>query len=287
MNEKMRDQAILEEMQTRYACPEIGRATREANLDDWGIPRQAGNLLLSDPNAFLYGSLMNFMIGYTKALSAPLELNRRLGHLDVRRLAEMNPEQLSLFVAGSESGPSLHRFPNKVAGRLVGGSAKLVAEYGGSGSNVWPNGTRAGTVAQRLDDFVGISQKLSHWMVNKLVTSFGIELTHWRDIDVAVDRHVARFFLRTGLVPRADGEYRVTAVATDVIHTARRVFPEFPGYLDCPAFEIGSRWCTAKTAYCDGMGGGEPCPLRATCRRRTEVHVRESQTAKLSLPCCP
>jgi endonuclease-3 len=280
-----RELAVVRDM-LRYApCPEIGRATRAENLDSWDLPRAAGDFLLSDPNAFLLGCLFNYQVPYAKALSAPLELRRRLGHLEAARLAAMDWRDLAPSIARGAHGRSLHRFPNNLAKRVVRSSKRLVTHYGGLASNLWPDDTRVKVVLQRLHDFHGISQKISNMMVNMLVTSFGVRLSHWEEIDVAVDRHVARVFLRTGLVPKADGTYAVGDVAWETIHAARSLMPAFPGYLDGPAFAIGLTWCRADRADCEGNEETGPCPLRDTCRRRTGVHIHERPGARVSL-CC-
>jgi endonuclease III len=155
-----------------------------------------------------------------------------------------------------------------------------VAEYEGTAANIWPDGTRARIVIQRLGRFKGISQKISNMIARLLVGAFGVQLTSWEEIDVAVDRHVARVFLRTGLVPRLAGAYAVATVAHEVIGVARRLLPAFPGHLDGIAFDVGFDWCTASEAHCDWEGA--PCPLRASCRRRTDVHVQEIGTTRLA-----
>jgi len=118
----------------------------------------------------------------------------------------------------------------------------------------------------RLEEFEGISQKISNMMGRLLGTYFGVSLTRWNEIDVAVDRHVARVFLRTGLVQRGR-DAKVPEVRDEIIQRARELRPSFPGCLDDPAFDIGINWCTAEKAYCDWAD--EPCPLSKYCRKKT------------------
>jgi hypothetical protein len=148
-------------MLRHVACPEINRPgiwghrqtvslfhddrpTRAATLDSWGLPRAAGDLLLADTNAFLLGCLFNYFVPYVKAFCAPLELRRRLGHLDVSRLAEMEWEDLAPFIGRGANGGALHRFPNNLAKRVVAASKRLTRKYECLASNVWPDGTRVG-----------------------------------------------------------------------------------------------------------------------------------------------
>jgi endonuclease III len=272
MTEQRRNEAIVRDMLRYSPCPELHRATRARNLDSWGLPREAGDFLLHEPNAFLFGCLFNYQWPYVKALSAPLELRRRLGHLDAGRLAAMSWDEVAPFIMNGEHGNSLHRYPNNLAKRIVTASKKVVADYRGCAANIWPDGTRASEVIARLRAFKGISQKISNMMVLLLVRDFGVRLTNWEEIDVAVDRHVARVFLRTGLVPRSDGQYTVGDVADEVIAAARIALPVFPGHLDGPCFAVGLEWCTAELAYCDWEDA--PCPLRESCGRKTGLHIQ-------------
>ena len=265
------DERIVRDMLRYSPCPDVARPQRARNLDCWGVSREVGDLLLKDPNAVLLMSLFNYQIPYERALAAPFELRGRLGHLDPRRLAKMRQSDLLPFVRNGPHGKALHRFPPTLSKRIIAASRKLVEKYDGDASNIWPGGSRGSLVIQRLAEFEGISQKLSRLTTRLLGTYFGVRLTHWNEIDVAVDRHVARVFLRTGLVQRRRGSYAVVAIRNEVIECARRLRPAFPGCLDDPAFAVGRDWCNAEAAYCDWEG--EPCPLRRSCRRRTAVSV--------------
>jgi endonuclease III len=277
MTEQQRNQAIVQDLLRYDPCPQLHQPRRASNLDSWDLPREAGDFLLQEPNAFLFGCLFNYQWPYVKALSAPLELCRRLGHLDAPRLALMCWEELAPFLGKRQHGVSLHRYPNNVSKRIVAASRKLLTDYGGCAANIWPNESRASEVIARLRAFQGISQKISNMMARLLVRAFGVQLTNWEEIDIAVDRHVARVFLRTGLVPRPDGHYTVADVSAEVIAAARLALPMFPGHLDGASFSIGLEWCTAERAYCDWEQA--PCPLRNTCRRRTGLHIHEQRVA--------
>jgi uncharacterized HhH-GPD family protein len=242
------------------------------NLDSWELSREVGDFLLNNPNAVLFGAIFDYLVPYKRAWIAPFELHRRLGHLDPFRLAKMTESRLLPYFQRGKYGQALHRFPPTLTRRIIAASKKLVKEYKGNASNIWPNGTSASVVMERLDDFEGISQKISRMMGRLLGTYFGVSLTKWNKIDVAVDRHVARVFLRTGLVDRRRGVYSVAEVKDEVIQCARELKPSFPGCLDAPAFDIGINWCTAEKAYCGWEK--EPCPLHNTCMRRIHTNTK-------------
>ena len=258
----------------RYSgCPLFDKATHAPNLDEWKVGREVGAFLLADANALLFGTLFDYLIPYERAWRAPLELHRRLKHLDPARLAQMDRDQLSPAIGRGSHGPALHRFPRVLARRLIAASRKLVADYGGTAANIWPDGSRAGDVLSRLVEFRGISQKLSRMLARLLPVYFGVRLTHWGDIDIAVDRHVARVFLRTGLIRRPPGPHSVAGVRSAVIARARQLRPRFPGCLDDPAFSIGLKWCAASSARCVTEPGEPNCPLEQVCRKKLDRTV--------------
>ena len=76
---------------------------------------EADRLLVSDPLALLIGFALDQQVPVQKAFSGPMELKRRIGHLDPRRIAEMDAEQLADVF---RQRPALHRYPAAMAGRV-------------------------------------------------------------------------------------------------------------------------------------------------------------------------
>lgn len=255
--------------------PKRTTRTTAPRLSAWeGYPEDAAQFTERSPNAFLFGAIFDRMITANQAWQSPYRLAKRLGHLDVRKLAKMSPAVLERFIARSGDEKALHRFPPTMARALVSASKKLVAEYGGDAAQIWAPGTPAGVVVARLQEFDGISHKIANMTARLLVTYYGAHLTGWEEIDVAVDRHVARVFLRTGLVGGTAGETRYAAAAlkTEIVEAAKRLSPSFPGALDEAAFVVGRGWCNSGRAWCED--GRQPCPLLAACpgkRRGWEI----------------
>ena len=252
---------IVHEMLAFKAPPDFFKAEKATHLDSWGLSQDVAQLLLDDPNAFLIGSIFDYQIPYRKAWEAPFKLKQRLKHLDVRVIARMEFEDLHQHVRG---GPkmSLHRFHKLLTKKVLSACTMLVTRYDGSAANIWPDHSSASEVMVRLEEFDGISQKIGNMMIRLLGTSFGVHLTQWNKIDVAVDRHVERVFRRTGLVGQGG---RLTKRL--VIDKARELCPDFPGKLDDPAFNIGEKWCAEQGPLCDEGRDGGACPLSRICRR--------------------
>ncbi|MCD6498049.1 MAG: hypothetical protein J7M25_07065 [Deltaproteobacteria bacterium] len=252
-------------------APRLPRRRRRPDFSTWGISKESADFLAQAPNAFLLGAIFDRMIPAPKAWEAPRLLAERLGHLDVHRIAGMSMRSLGKVVGRHSGQPALHRFPNETADSIVSACRRLVSKYDGDASNVWSPDPGAGEVIRRLEAFRGISHKIATMTTRLLMTYYGVKLTRPDEVDVAVDRHVARVFLRTGLVQAAGTrkEYRASSLRDEILSVSRTLCSDFPAALDEPAYVIGRHWCTAEEAYCNDPK--EPCPLRDVCpkTRRT------------------
>src|ERR1051325_8446823 len=60
----------------------------------WTQNEAANELLESDPLALLIGMVLDQQVKMEKAFGGPYELKQRLGHLDVHKIAGMDPDKL-------------------------------------------------------------------------------------------------------------------------------------------------------------------------------------------------
>src|SRR5437879_13676499 len=93
----------------------------------WTQDPAANELLETDPLALLIGMVLDQQVKMEKAFGGPYELKRRLGHLDVRKIASMDPENLDTVF---QECPALHRFPENMAWRADVMCARVVKGYG-------------------------------------------------------------------------------------------------------------------------------------------------------------
>ena len=220
--------------------------------------RAADRFVCSDSNAWLFGVIFDQGIPYERAWEAPYILKRRLGHLNMRRIAKMQLSQLRKAVRGSAPGEALHRYVNNVPLWLKRAAAKLVRDYDGDASNIWGDCRTAGEVIERLDEFPGISQKKAH-MATRILHEEKVSFSRWSEINVAVDVHIKRVWKRAGLA-------RDLSVA-GIMRAAKELKPDYPGELDYPTWIIGMEWCHSRGADCHGeqQEGGDCCPLLRVC----------------------
>src|ERR1700716_1738428 len=87
----------------------------------WTDVPEANELLETDPLALLIGLVLDQQVKMEKAFRGPYDLKQRLGGLDVREIATMDPDRL---VKIFRERPALHRFPGSMAAGAVWGEAK-------------------------------------------------------------------------------------------------------------------------------------------------------------------
>src|SRR3982075_2171654 len=100
----------------------------------WTDDPEANKLLETDPLALLIGLVHDQQVKMEKAFGGPYELKRRLGHLEARKIAAMDPATLD---AVFRERPALHRFPGSMAKRVQALCQAVVEEYGGDAAAVW------------------------------------------------------------------------------------------------------------------------------------------------------
>src|SRR2546429_982509 len=100
----------------------------------WTDNEEANRLLDTDPLALLIGMVLDQQVKMEKAFMGPYELKRRLGELDARKIASMDPEALDKVF---RERPALHRFPGNMARRVQAMCAVVVKDYGGDAESGW------------------------------------------------------------------------------------------------------------------------------------------------------
>lgn len=223
------------------------------STDDWS---RAERFWWENPTAFLFGLIFNQGIPYQQSQTAPYRLKCRLGHLNVRRIADTPVTELRHAI---RQAPALHRYIVKLPKWIKAAALKLVNDYHGRAENIWKGCLTAGEVIERLDDFPGIGQKKAHLAARLLHEDGDCGFYRWDQINMAVDVHVRRVWKRAGLV--AD-----TSIET-ITTTASRLHPSYPGELDLPTWLIGRTWCHERRPDCAGdyHDHRRGCPLRSVC----------------------
>jgi uncharacterized HhH-GPD family protein len=208
----------------------------------------ANDLLETSPNAFVLAVLFTQGIPAERAWAGPWLLGERLGTLDLAYLAQSD----AAVREAVQQTPMLHRFKETLPRWICSAARRLLADYSGDASLIWPPGDHVLDVTERLNAFDGIGRKKAVMAVEILTRHFGVQLEGRECGQVAYDVQVRRVFLRSGLAQR-DSREAIEAAASAAC-------PQAPGTLDLPAWLIGRETCRPKAPLCDQCRLGDVCP---------------------------
>ncbi|WP_299565153.1 HhH-GPD-type base excision DNA repair protein [uncultured Mycolicibacterium sp.] len=139
----------------------------------------ADALLESEPFALLLGMLLDQQIPMEVAFSGPKKLADRLGGLDVREIADTDPER---FAAVCAERPAVHRFPGSMAKRIQALAQEIVDRYDGDTAAIWTAGDPDGAeVLRRLRALPGFGEQKARIFLALLGKQYGVTPPGWRE----------------------------------------------------------------------------------------------------------
>jgi uncharacterized HhH-GPD family protein len=124
----------------------------------------------------LIGLVLDQQVKMEKAFAGPFELKQRLGHLDVRKIANMDPDRLN---AVFRERPALHRFPGSMATRVQTLCQAIVEDYGGDAGAVWREVATGDELAARIKKLPGFGDMKAKILVAILAKKFGVRPKGW------------------------------------------------------------------------------------------------------------
>jgi uncharacterized HhH-GPD family protein len=140
---------------------------------------EADELLSTDPLALLIGFALDQQVTVQKAFSGPLDLRRRLGHLDARRIAATDPAELDRVF---RERPAIHRFPGSMAGKVQALCAFIAERYGGDASRIWLEAKDGRDLQARLLELPGFGEMKARTVLAVLGKRFGVSLPGMADV---------------------------------------------------------------------------------------------------------
>jgi uncharacterized HhH-GPD family protein len=138
----------------------------------WTENPEANQLLETDPLALLIGMVLDQQVKMEKAFNGPLELKRRLGRLDAREIANMDPDRLLKVF---RERPALHRFPGSMAKRVQALCATVIEDYGGDAGAVWTEARTGDELAARIKKLPGFGDMKVKILVSVLAKKFDVK----------------------------------------------------------------------------------------------------------------
>lgn len=159
----------------RIVYPRVSPVRYHARMPTSTLPftgvGEADRLLVDEPLALLIGFALDQQVTVQKAFSGPLELKRRLGHLDAARIAGMDPAALD---AVFRERPALHRFPGAMAAKVQALCAAVAREFGNDARTVWSEAPDGPSLEARLLSLPGIGDMKAKSLIAVLGKRFDV-----------------------------------------------------------------------------------------------------------------
>jgi uncharacterized HhH-GPD family protein len=132
--------------------------------------------LAEEPFALLVGIVLYQQVPIETAFAGPSRLNDRLGGLDPREIAAMDPDDLE---AVFREKPAVHRFPANMAKRVRAVAAFIASEYDGDTSALWTGVDQASELMRRLEALPGFGDYKARIYLAVLAQRFGVTPAGW------------------------------------------------------------------------------------------------------------
>jgi uncharacterized HhH-GPD family protein len=143
----------------------------------------ADRLLVTEPLALLIGFALDQQVTVQKAFSGPLELQRRIGHLDAAQLAATDPAELDAIF---RRPPALHRFPGSMAGKVQQLAAAIATDYANDAARIWTEAADGPDLKRRLLALPGIGEMKAAAIIAILGKRLGLALP---GLDAVMPKH--------------------------------------------------------------------------------------------------
>ena len=140
---------------------------------------ESDRFIAADPLALLIGFTLDQQVTVQKAFSGPLEIRRRIGHLDAARIAAADPAELA---DQFRRPPAIHRFPASMAGRVQQICAAIATDYDGDASRVWTEARDGRDLERRLLGLPGIGAMKAKTLIAIVGKRYGIRPPGWEDV---------------------------------------------------------------------------------------------------------
>jgi uncharacterized HhH-GPD family protein len=132
---------------------------------------EADALLAADPFALLVGFALDQQVPVPTAFAGPLKIKERLGTLDPRTLAALDPAKLA---SAFREKPAVHRFPGTMAQRVQDLARTIAEEYDGKAERIWTDAADGRELETRLRMLPGFGDMKVRSLLAVLAKRFGV-----------------------------------------------------------------------------------------------------------------
>lgn len=208
------------------------------------------NDLTDHPHAFVLACIMDRGVKAERAWLIPYRISEKIGGFSIQVLSALSSEDVNRLFKEPEP---LHRFVDMMADYFHSAVQRIKNNYAGDAALIWAGKPPSAEVLYRFLRFDGIGPKIGSMAANILAREFKIPFSDYYSVDISADVHVRRVFFRLGLCA-AD------ATVEQVTYKARALYPDFPGMMDLPCWEIGRNWCKSRVPECGDCYMNDLCP---------------------------
>jgi endonuclease III len=212
------------------------------------------DLLLNDlehyPHAFVLACIMDRQMRAERAWLIPYLFSQKIGGFEFETLRSLSLLEIRDLMT---KPVPLHRYPGRMSENFYEAVRHIAEIYSGDASNIWRGKPSSAEVVYRFLQFRGVGPKIATMATNILARELKVSMSDYYSVDVSADVHVRRVFVRLGLV-------EPNATIDEIIYRARSLYPDFPGLLDLPTWDIGRQWCRPGAPLCGGCYMQKECP---------------------------
>lgn len=156
-------------------------------------------------------------------------------------------------------------------------SRNLVEIYDGDPRNITAQPLTVAEIKERISRFPNLrGPKLSNFFIRAMVEMGLFKVKDLDDLDLPVDKQVARFTIYTGVLQLNGGEFEgsvndnpLRSLIQEIWRKAAKAVGTAPWKLDQPIWIIGSKMCA--------VGIRDKCPVINICEKKKDVIFRENR----------
>lgn len=138
---------------------------------------QSDKLLNANGTALLIGMLLDQQVPMEWAFNGPATLKKRLGHLDPKKISQMDVEE---FVSICCEKPAVHRFPASMGRRIHELCGIIATQYKNKGENIWAGVDDAKELTARLRVLPGYGEEKAQIFIALLAKRMGVKPRNWQ-----------------------------------------------------------------------------------------------------------
>lgn len=213
---------------------------------------EANDFIFKNPLAFIFGLIFDQSILSVIAWESPFLLYKRLGHLNVKKIAEIRENDLKNIISQKKA---LHRYPSVVARYIIASCGVITTQFNANAANLWKT-TSISDAKKNILMMSGVGEKKANLAILMLVRNMGVSFKDIHLLPFAMDVHLRKVIERSGMFNI--GTKQGMAQTMQIFQEETSVFPALLGTV---IWFIGRKYCQKEKPMCN------LCPLNDYCKK--------------------